>query len=248
MKSASISEESDGGLEGGKVSILCSKEIVNGEHQIVILLPEMLQSQRFVERVLCKNEFASRCLSVFVDEAHCVSHWGADFRKKYGTLGIVRSFLPSGTSMVAVSATFTSHVRRDVLSKLQFGANFVDVNIGNDRPTVAQVVRAMEHPMNTFHDIDFLVPQDMQCPEDIPKGFVYYDDIAGGSGITSHLNSLVKENFCHLGLIRPYNTAMSQEYHDEVMALFKEGIICILVCTDAAGMVGLVTLLADCNY
>lgn len=197
----------------------------------------MLQSRRFVERVLCKTEFSMRCLSVFVDEAHCVSHWGAEFRKKYGTLGIVRSFLPSGTSMVAVSATFTPHVRRDVLQKLQFGTDFVDVNIGNDRPTVAQVVRAMEHPMNTFHDIDFLIPQDMQHPEDIAKGFVYYDDVAGGNSITSHLNGLVKQEFRHLGLVQPYNAAMSQEYRDEVMALFKAGIIRILVCTDAAGMV-----------
>jgi superfamily II DNA helicase RecQ len=204
---------------------------------MVILSPEMLQSRRFVERVLRKTEFASRCLSVFVDEAHCVSHWGADFRKKYGSLGMVRSFLPTGTSMVAVSATFTPRVRRDVLQRLQYGREFFYIHLGNDRTTVPQAVRAMEHPMNTFHDIDFLIPSGMQCPEDIPKGFVYYDDVNGGSDMESHLNGLVKVEFRHLGLVRPYNAAMSQRYRNDVMRLFKAGIVRILICTDAAGMV-----------
>jgi superfamily II DNA helicase RecQ len=197
----------------------------------------MLQSRRFVERVLRKTVFASRCLSVFVDEAHCVSHWGADFRKKYGTLGMVRSFLPSGTSVVAASATLTDRVRRDVLQKLQFSHEFVDIDIGNDRPNVIQIVRIMEHAMNTFHDIDFIVPDGTQQPEDIPKAFIYYDDINGGADMCGHLNGRVPVELRDDGLIRPYNAAMSREYRDDVMCLFRAGIVRVLVCTDAAGMV-----------
>jgi superfamily II DNA helicase RecQ len=201
---------------------------VAGDYQIIVLSPEMLQPWRFVERVLRKTEFASRCLSVFVDEAHCVSHWGADFRKKYGTLGMVRSFLPSGTSVVAASATLTD----------QFSHEFVDIDIRNDRPNVIQIVRVMEHAMNTFHDIDFIVPDGMQQPEDIPKAFIYYDDINGGTDMCGHLNSRVPVALHDDGLIRPYNAAMSREYRDNVMQLFRAGIVRVLVCTDAVGMVG----------
>ena len=66
--------------------------------------------------------------------------------------------------------------------------------------------------MNTFHDIDILIPRDMQSPEDIPKGFVYYDNINRGADMESYLNGLVKEEFHYLGLICPYNAAMLQEY------------------------------------
>jgi superfamily II DNA helicase RecQ len=198
----------------------------------------MLQSRRFVEKVLRRPEFGPRVLSVFVDEAHCVSHWGASFCKKYATIGIVRAFLPHSTPMIAVTATLTPVVQRDVLQKLEFDPNnYIFVNIGNDRPNVTQVVHAMEHPMNSFRDIDFVIPDSINSPADIPKTFVYADDIAIGGELSDHLNSRVDAKFRHLGLVWPYNAAMSKTYRRTALRLFKAGIIRVLVCTDAAGMV-----------
>jgi len=198
----------------------------------------MLQSRRFVEKVLRKPEFGPRVLSIFIDEAHCVSHWGASFRKKYATIGIVRAFLPRSTPMIAVTATLTPRVHRDVLQKLEYNPDdYVFINIGNDRPNVAQVVRAMEHPMNSFRDIDFVIPESITSPTDIPKAFVFVDDITVGGELTDHLNGRVDEKFRHLGLVRPYNAAMSKAYRRTALQLFKAGIVRVLVCTDAAGMV-----------
>lgn len=204
----------------------------------------MLLSRRFIDGVLRKPEFGARCLSVFVDEAHCVSHWGDSFRKKYASLGIVRAFLPKATPIVAVTATLTPRVRDNLLSKLQINPNnYLFINIGNDRPNVSQVVRAMEHPMNTFRDVDFMIPDDMQSPSDIKKGFLYCDDVNIGTDLTDHLNARVKPEFREIGLVRPYNATMSKEYRQQVMKLFKAGVIHILVCTDAAGMVSAATIL-----
>jgi len=203
-----------------------------------MLSPEILLSRRFIDRVLRKPEFGSCCLSVFIDEAHCVSHWGASFHKKYGTIGIIRAFLPRATPIVAVTATLTPCVHQDLLTRLQYDPhNYFFVNIGNDCPTVAQVVRAMEHPMNTYRDIDFVIPTNIQVPTDIPKAFVYADDVKIGSDLTDHLNALVTPKYRELGLVRPYNAAMLKKYRAEVMQLFKARIIRVLVCTDAAGMV-----------
>jgi superfamily II DNA helicase RecQ len=140
--------------------------------------------------------------------------------------------------MIAVTATLTPVVQRDVLQKLEFNPNnYIFVNIGNDRPNVAQVVRAMEHPMNSFHDIDFVIPNSINSPADIPKTFVYADDIAVSGELSNHLNSKVDAKFHHLGLVRPYNAAMSKTYRQTAHRLFKAGIIRVLVCTDVAGMV-----------
>ncbi|RDB14985.1 putative ATP-dependent DNA helicase RecQ [Hypsizygus marmoreus] len=219
----------------------CTKEVmsgvVSGAWQIVMISPEMLLSRRFIDCVLRKPEFGSRCLSVFIDEAHCVSHWGASFRKKYGTLGIVRAFLLRAVPIVAVSAMLTQHVHDDLLNKLQFDENnYLFVNIGNDRPAVSQVIRAIEHPMNTYRDLNFLVPEGIKTPTDIKKAFVYSDDTQDGGWITDHLNDRVPETFVKLGLVRPYNATLSKKYRCEVMRVFKAGIVHILVCTDAAGM------------
>ncbi|KAJ7288849.1 P-loop containing nucleoside triphosphate hydrolase protein [Mycena rebaudengoi] len=219
----------------------CTKEIVQsivaGEHQIVLISPEMLLTRRFIDGVLRKPEFGTRCLSVFIDEAHCVSHWGDSFRKKYGSIGIVRAFLPRAVPVIAVSATLTPRVHDDILVKLRINPkDYVYVNIGNDRPTVAHVVRAMEHPMNSHRDLDFLVDENMESPHDIPKAFLYSDDTKEGAGIIDHLNDRVHPDYRSRGLVRPYNASMSREYRDAVMLLFHAGVIRILVCTDAAGM------------
>jgi len=174
----------------------------------------------------------------FIDEAHCVSHWGDTFRKKYSSIGIIRAFLPRNTPIIAVSATLTPRVHQDLLSKLQFqSGKYLYINVGNDRPNVAQAVRSMEHPMNTFRDLDFLVSETMDTPGLIPKGFLYTDDVKRGGEIVDHLNGRVNPAFRKYGLIRPYNAAMSKRYRKKVMKLFREGKIRLLVCTDAAGMV-----------
>ncbi|KAJ6484651.1 P-loop containing nucleoside triphosphate hydrolase protein [Mycena sanguinolenta] len=207
---------------GCKIEVL--KEIVSGEHQIVLISPEMALSRRFIREVLRNPEFRRRVLSVVVDEAHVVSHWGASFRKKYGTLGIIRAFLPRGTPIVALSATLPARIRTDVLSKLQFSRDYVSVDIGNDRPNVSLIVRAIQHPLNSYADLDFVAHGIKE-----KKGFIYADNIATGVEIQDHVEELLPPELRGKGLIRPYNAALSKEYRREAMRLFKSGEIRILI-------------------
>ncbi|PPQ76285.1 hypothetical protein CVT26_009680 [Gymnopilus dilepis] len=231
LKAIAINSEN-----GGCLPSIAAK-IISGEYQIVLLSPELLVSRKFIDDVLRKPAFGSRCLAVFIDEAHCVSHWGASFRKAYSSIGVIRAFLPRETPVIAVTATLTPAVHQDLLTKLQFDPNsYLFANEGNDRPNVSQVVRAMEHPASSFRDLDFLIPTAMASTTAIQKGFVYCDDIKAGAVITDYLNQRVDPQFRKLGLIRPYNASMSKKYRKRVMQLFREGHIRILVCTDAAGM------------
>ncbi|KAH7903998.1 P-loop containing nucleoside triphosphate hydrolase protein [Hygrophoropsis aurantiaca] len=221
----------------GGCNIDVLEKIVSGEWQIVLISPEMLLSKHFIREVLNNTEFGKRVLSVVVDEAHVVSHWGAAFRKKYGTLGIIRSFLPRGTPLVAVSATLPARVRNDVLSKLQFSKNnYVSIDIGNDRPNVSIVVRGIQNTMNSFTDLDFVIPEGITDVTQIQKGFIYADNISLGTEISDHLNELLPLDLRNLGIIRPYNAAQSKEYRKAVMEQFRQGKVRILICTDAAGM------------
>ncbi|KAJ6609629.1 P-loop containing nucleoside triphosphate hydrolase protein [Mycena sp. CBHHK59/15] len=212
------------------------ESVVAGESQIVILAPELLLSRQFIDGVLHNSEFGARCLSVFIDEAHCMSHWGDSFRKKYASIGLVRAFLPRATPFIAVTATLTPRVHQDLLSKLSFHPDeYLFCTIGNDRPTVSQVVRALEHPANSFRDLDFVVEENAE-PKNTKKAFVYSDDMKDGSKIVDRLNGRFAPAYRSQGRVRPYNAAMSPEYRAHVMRLFKAGIIRVLVCTDAAGM------------
>ncbi|KAF8064911.1 P-loop containing nucleoside triphosphate hydrolase protein, partial [Lyophyllum atratum] len=211
-------------------------KICSGAYQIVIISPEMLLSKRFIKNVLGDTEFCSRVLSVVIDEAHVVSHWGSGFRKQYGRLGILRALLPKGTPMVAMSATLPPRVQKDVLNLLQFGQDYITINLGNNRPNVSIVVRAIQNTMNTYSDLDFLIPNNVVEASQIPKAFVYADSISTGPDIEQRLHERLPEHLRELGLIRPYSAAYTKEYRAELMRLFKLGVVRILICTDAAGM------------
>ncbi|KAJ7764573.1 P-loop containing nucleoside triphosphate hydrolase protein [Mycena maculata] len=215
------------------------QQIVHGEHQIVLISPEMALSRRFIHEVLRNIQFGRRILSVIVDEAHVVSHWGASFRKKYGTLGTIRTFLPRGTPVVAMSATLPARIRNDVLSKLQFSKDYVNIDVGNDRPNVSIIVRGIHHPLNSYADLDFLV-SGVRTRADLKEIFIYADNIATGVEIINHLMSLLlpelRDTVQGDTPIRPYNAALSKEYRKTAMERFKDGTVRIMVCTDAAGM------------
>jgi ATP-dependent DNA helicase RecQ len=72
--------------------------------------------------------------TVAVDEAHCVSHWGHDFRPEYRQLARLREFFP-GAALHGYTATATERVRRDIAEQL--GLKSPDILIGNfDRPNL----------------------------------------------------------------------------------------------------------------
>lgn len=226
------------------------QEIIALKYQVILVSPEMLQSRTFIDRILRNHSVMNHIISMFIDEAHCIVHWGADFRKKYGTLGKVRVFLPRGTPVIAVTATLTARVRRAIHSSLLFSQSESQsrfLNRGNDRPNVSIVVRACEHPLNSFADLDFVIPSTLRLPSDIPKTYIYIDNIAEGAHMLDMLEQTIDARCRAMrpavtlppGLVRPFNATMSTEYRSLAMTHFRAGTIRILICTDAAGMVHL---------
>ncbi|TFK17586.1 P-loop containing nucleoside triphosphate hydrolase protein [Coprinopsis marcescibilis] len=206
-------------------------------YQILLISPDLLLSKRFVDEMLRDRTFTRRILSVVVDEAHVISHWGSGFRKKYGEMGMLCAFLPRNTPFVAMSATLPHRVHSDVLRKLEFAkSDFININVGNDCSNVALVVRAMEHAMNTYQDLQFVVPAGATKVEDIPKTMLYADNIPKCIELEDYLEALLPENLWHQGLIGPFSATFPSEYQEEALRLFKLGWIRILICTDAAGM------------
>jgi superfamily II DNA helicase RecQ len=233
-----------------------SQEILNGTYRIVLLSPEMLLGRKFVDGILRNQSFINRVYSVVIDEAHCISHWGADFRKKYAQIGSIRVFLPQSTPFIALSASLTPRVTWDIVQKLQLNrSNFLHLNLGNDRPNVSLIVRAIHNTISSYTDLNFVIPSSVREASEIPKTWIYADNINTGAEIVDHLRTLLPHHDTSLhSTIRPYNAVLDTEYRDEAMRRFKIGDIRILVCTDAAGMVHSGNLFEDmrllihCDY
>jgi superfamily II DNA helicase RecQ len=204
----------------------------------------MLLSRHFISNILSNSDISKRVYSVVVDEAHCISNWGAQFRKKYSQLGTARAFLPQGVPFIALSASITPRVQADISTKLQFPLDYTYVNLGNNRENISIIVRAIQNPMSTFSDLGFVIPDQVSDATDIKKTWIYADNIETGCEIIDYLRQLVPISL--RSAIRSYNAIHSIEYRDEVMEMFRIGAVRVLVCTDAAGMVS--TLSKVSNY
>ena len=76
--------------------------------------------------------------------------------------------------------------------------------------------------MNTFIDLDFVIPAEVTKPSDIPKTFIYSDNISEGIAIQTHLISKLPTELQVVNIVRPYNATFSSEYRQEVMKMFKD--------------------------
>ncbi len=84
-----------------------------GEYQMLYVAPERLMLETFLERALNWN-----IAQIAIDEAHCISEWGHDFRPEYRELKKLRKHLPDAAVM-ALTATATERVRADIIKQLQ---------------------------------------------------------------------------------------------------------------------------------
>ena len=109
------------------------KELASGEIKLLYVAPERLMMPEFLETLRQMK------IALFaIDEAHCVSQWGHDFRPEYVQLGRVRQLFP-GVPLVGLTATADEQTRKDVQSRL--GLTEAKVFIaGFDRPNIQYLV------------------------------------------------------------------------------------------------------------
>jgi ATP-dependent DNA helicase RecQ len=113
--------------------------LYGGEFRLLYLAPERLMLEGFLERTLNWN-----VAQIAIDEAHCISEWGHDFRPEYRELKKLRTHFPD-VPVMALTATATERVREDILKQLKlreprcYVASF-------DRPNLTYRVLAKSQP------------------------------------------------------------------------------------------------------
>jgi len=187
----------------------------SGSVRLLYLAPETLASPR-AEGMLAALEESRLVGLLAVDEAHCISEWGHDFRPEYRLLGGLRGRFPKA-SCLALTATATERVRDDIASalKLKSAKRFV---AGFDRPNIRLEVRRRGQLID-------------QIVEAAPKGpgIVYCFSRARTEEMAAGLS---KRGLPAL----PYHAGLPDEVRSENQDRFLEGKIRIITATTAFGM------------
>lgn len=91
--------------------------LIRGDYKLVYLAPERILHPEFLQRVIPRLAASTQISAVVIDEAHCVSEWGHDFRPEYRQLATLRRQFPT-IPILAFTATATARVRTDISQQL----------------------------------------------------------------------------------------------------------------------------------
>ncbi len=146
---------------------------------VLLISPERLNSHGFRTRVLAS--LAARVGLLVVDEAHCLSDWGHDFRPDYRRLRAVLDGLPDDTPVLATTATANDRVTRDIAAQL--GADTVTLRGNLDRESLAlSVVPTPDLPTAYAWIADALSGADLAG-----SGIIYALTVAGTTQLADYL-------------------------------------------------------------
>lgn len=106
------------------------------QYKFIYITPEMATTDRF--RCICET---FTCSLIAIDEAHCVSEWGHDFRPDYTQLHVLRQYFEYDVPIMALTATATDDTKVDIIKNLRL-AQLVELTTTIDRPNLSYAVKA----------------------------------------------------------------------------------------------------------
>ena len=183
-----------------------------GDFKFLYVSPERLGTRLF------KNYVQEMNISfIVVDEAHCISQWGYDFRPDYLQIGKLREV--TDAPVIALTATATPEVAEDIMNRLGFEEKTL-IKSGFERPNLSYIVRKCEDKLGQLLSI---------CTSVAGTGIVYVRSRKKTEELAALLTANgISASFYHAGL-GPDSRADRQEK-------WKTDKIRVMVCTNAFGM------------
>ena len=183
-----------------------------GDFKFLYVSPERLGTRLFQGYVR-----EMKVSYIVVDEAHCISQWGYDFRPDYLQIGKLRELVDA--PVIALTATATPKVAEDIMDKLRFEDRCL-IKSGFERPNLSYIVRPCEDKLGQLLNI---------CTGVEGTGIVYVRSRKKTEELAAFLASNgISSSFYHAGL-----GAQSRADRQE---RWKSDEIRVMVCTNAFGM------------
>lgn len=183
-----------------------------GDFKFLYVSPERIGTQMFRNYVVEMN-----VSYIVVDEAHCISQWGYDFRPDYLQIGQLRKLVDA--PVIALTATATPKVADDIMERLGFKQKCL-IKSGFERPNLSYIVRNCEDKLGQLINV---------CSKVEGTGIVY----VRSRKKTEELSALLVANGIDASF---YHAGLGQTTRSQRQSAWKSGKIRVMVCTNAFGM------------
>ncbi|MBR5736880.1 MAG: ATP-dependent DNA helicase RecQ [Bacteroidales bacterium] len=186
---------------------------VYGGYKFLYVSPERLQTEIFRVRVA-----RMKVCFLAIDEAHCISQWGYDFRPDYLKIKDLRAILP-GVPVIALTATATKFVAEDIMKQLGFAESNMIVS-GFERPNLKYVIRESENKLGQLLKL---------CNGVEGSGIVYVAKRRSAEDVAQFLQSQGVD-------AAAYHAGMNGKVRADIQQEWKTGTKRVIVATNAFGM------------
>jgi ATP-dependent DNA helicase RecQ len=223
------------------------REFARGKYFFIFISPERFQSKAFREEFNSINEEKSFAYAV-IDEVHCLSEWGHDFRTSYLNLANVISKLATNSTYIGLTATASINVLRDI--QIEFNIDDVDVktpssftreelsfNVIND---YGNKFNSLVSKILSLHNENKVLDSN---GENSKCGIIFTPHVNGTRGCYDLANSLSSNLGVKVGYYsgsKPKNNTMAEnefdEYKRDIQNKFKSNEFTLLTATKAFGM------------
>lgn len=191
------------------------EDIENDECKIIYIAPERLDSMEFVNIIIGKN-----ISQVAIDEAHCVSQWGHDFRVSYKKIPHFINRLEKRPIVTAFTATASNEVREDIIRILNLHSPAVYIT-GFDRENLS--INIVKSSSKNKYILDYIENHKNE------SGIIY---ASTRKEVENIYEGLLKRNYS----VAKYHAGLSNEARHEYQEKFINDDIKIMIATNAFGM------------
>ena len=187
-----------------------------GDYKFLYISPERISSDLFQSKLTALKKKVNLLV---VDEAHCISQWGNDFRRDYRLIADIRDVIPD-VQVIAVTASATAGVVEDICEQLHFRKGYQVFHSAFERPNLTFVVRKTDNKLAEIYHILQAVPGSAIIYCRTRQGVESYAQKLRAAGIAT--------DYFHAGLDPQLKNERQQQW--------QNGQTRVLVATNAFGM------------